>query len=251
MDDIFKALGDPTRRSILDALRARDGQTVTDIEAISDLTRFGVMKHLGVLEEAGLITSRREGRFRYLHLNPAPLQQVVDRWVEPMLRPWARRVADLKSTLEQETDMNTMAATTDFRMETFIRTTPERLWAALTDPADTANYYFGSAVASDWTPGAAVSYTWPDGRVMLSGKIELADPPRRLVTSFTPHWTDDPRTTRVTYEIEPVGEAVKLTILHEGLTAADAGIKSGWTKIANGLKTWLETGRPLVLPMGA
>jgi DNA-binding transcriptional ArsR family regulator/uncharacterized protein YndB with AHSA1/START domain len=253
MDDIFKALGDPTRRAILDLLRRQDGQTVSQIEAACpDMTRFGVMKHLAVLEEAGLIASRRQGRFRYLHLNVAPLQQVMDRWVDPLLRPWARRLEDLRTRLEQDTAMTDQTATLPaFRMETWIRTTPERLWAALTDPRDTANYYFGTAVRSGWKAGDAIDYLAPDGTAILGGSVISADPPRRLVTSFQPHWGGQPgRITRVTYEIEAHDGACRLTLIHDGLTEADGGIREGWGKILAGLKTWLETGTPLPLPMG-
>jgi DNA-binding transcriptional ArsR family regulator/uncharacterized protein YndB with AHSA1/START domain len=252
MDDIFKALGDPTRRLILDLLRQRDGRTVSEIEEKIDMTRFGVMKHLGVLEEAGLITARREGRFKYLHLNVVPLQEVMDRWIDPMLRPWARRLNDLKQTLEGETAMQAAAttapATTVFQSETWIRTTPERLWQALTDPKDTANYYFGSAVGSDWKKGSGITYTWPDGKTMLSGEILEVDPPRKLVTTFLPAWAGEGRPTRVTYVLEPMGDLVRLVLTHEGLTEADAGIRTGWVKIFNQLKTWLETGKPLNIP---
>jgi DNA-binding transcriptional ArsR family regulator/uncharacterized protein YndB with AHSA1/START domain len=253
MDDIFKALGDPTRRQILDLLRTRDGQTVSDIEGRIDMTRFGVMKHLGVLEEVGLITARREGRFKYLHLNVVPLQQVMDRWIDPMLRPWARRLEDLRQTLEGETPMQAAADTTlTFRSETFIRTTPERLWQALTDPKDTANYYFGTAVRSDWKTGAKLSYVAPDGTELLGGEVLEIDPPRKLVTTFVPHWEGGKaRATRVTYEIAKFGDLVRLTLTHEGLTEADAGIRSGWAKIVSELKSLLETGRPLGIPREA
>jgi DNA-binding transcriptional ArsR family regulator/uncharacterized protein YndB with AHSA1/START domain len=240
MDDIFKALGDPTRRMILDLLRQRDGRTVTEIEEQIDMTRFGVMKHLGVLEDVGLLTARREGRFKYLHLNVVPLQQVMDRWIDPMLRPWARRLNDLKQTLEGETAMNaaTAPAPVVYQTETYIRTTPERLWQALTDPKDTANYYF--------------SYQWPDGKEMLSGEILEVDPPRKLVTTFIPHFGGPaPQPTRVTYVLEPMGDLVRLVLTHEGLTEADVGIRSGWVKIFNQLKTWLETGKPLNIPASA
>jgi uncharacterized protein YndB with AHSA1/START domain/DNA-binding transcriptional ArsR family regulator len=253
MNDIFKALGDPTRRQILDLLRQRDGRTVTEIEAQIDMTRFGVMKHLGVLEDVGLLTARREGRFKYLHLNVMPLQQVMDRWIDPMLRPWARRLEDLKQTLEGESAMNAAAPTAVvYQTETYIRTTPQRLWQALTDPKDTANYYFGSAVTSDWKKGSKISYIWPDGSEVLSGEIVELDPPKKLVTTFIPHFKGPAATTtRVTYVLEPMGDLVRLVLTHEGLTEADAGIRSGWVKIFNQLKTWLETGTPLNIPASA
>jgi uncharacterized protein YndB with AHSA1/START domain/DNA-binding transcriptional ArsR family regulator len=250
MDDIFKALGDPTRRLILDLLRQRDGRSVSEIEAEVEMTRFGVMKHLAVLEEVGLLTARREGRFKYLHLNVTPLQRLMDRWIDPMLRPWARRLEDLRQTLEGETAMQAAAPTAIvYRTETYIRTTPERLWQALTDPKDTANYYFASAVTSDWKKGSKISYLWPDGKEMVSGEIVDIDPPRKLVTTFIPHFSATPGpTTRVTYVLEPIGDLVRLTLTHEGLTEADVGIRGGWVKIFSQLKTWLETGKALNIP---
>jgi uncharacterized protein YndB with AHSA1/START domain/DNA-binding transcriptional ArsR family regulator len=253
MDDLFKAIGDPTRRRILDLLRARDGRTVTEIETEIDMTRFGVMKHLAVLEGVGLIVPRRQGRFKYLHLNMVPLQQALDRWIDPMLRPWARRLEDLKETLEtgRQTMTAATAITTTFVLQTWISTTPERLWQALTDPKDTANYYFGSAVTSDWKPGSPLDYIRPDGSKMVGGRVESIDPPRKLVTRFQPYWDGTPgRITRVTYELAPAGGSVRLTLTHEDLTEVDAGIREGWEKIFAQLKTWLETGKPLDIPRG-
>ena len=132
MDPIFKALNDPTRRALLDALRAKDGQTLTELETHLAMTRFGVMKHLKVLEAATLITTRKEGRFKYHYLNALPLQEVIDRWIEPLLaKPAARAVTSLKSKLEKETPMKP-----DFVMQTFIRCTQDALWSALTGPAE-------------------------------------------------------------------------------------------------------------------
>ncbi|MEO1001049.1 MAG: metalloregulator ArsR/SmtB family transcription factor [Pseudomonadota bacterium] len=253
MDDVFKALADPTRRRILDLLRAEDGRTVGALETAlaADMTRFGVMRHLGVLEDAGLITTRKVGRYRHVHLNVMPLQQVMDRWMDPMLRPWSRRLADLKADLEDETMtvMEKPVAGTTFRMETYIRTTPARLWQALTDPADTANYYFGSAVRSGWAPGDPLEYVLPDGRVMVGGEIVEVVPEKRLVTIFVPHFSEEAAATRsrVTYEIEAQGEVVKLTLTHENVLEVFKGVREGWPKILAGLKSLLETGAPLPL----
>ncbi|MEM9011828.1 MAG: metalloregulator ArsR/SmtB family transcription factor [Pseudomonadota bacterium] len=253
MDPVFKALGDPTRRAILDRLRASDGLTVSEIEAGVEMSRFGVMKHLAVLEAAGLVTTRRAGRFKHVHLNVVPLQQILDRWIDPMLRPWSRRLEDLKQQLEKETEMTVveeMKLATTFRMETYIRTTAARLWQALTDPEDTSNYYFGSAVRSDWAKGTPIEYILPDETVMLSGEIIAVEPEKRLVTTFVPHWNDGGpnRTSRVTYEIEQIGDLCKLVLTHEGITEADGGVREGWSKILAGLKSLIETGEALSFP---
>jgi DNA-binding transcriptional ArsR family regulator len=104
MDAIFKALNDPLRRSILDRLRQKDGQSLQELEEGVEMTRFGVMKHLKVLEEANLITTKKQGRFKYHYLNAVPLQEVADRWIEPLLQaPAARGMLNLKAHLEEKT----------------------------------------------------------------------------------------------------------------------------------------------------
>ena len=97
---MFKALADPTRRLLLDELYRRDGQTLTELESRVEMTRFGVMKHLKVLEEAHLVTTRRRGREKLHFLNPVPIQLVHDRWVSKYAEPWAATLSGLKNTLE-------------------------------------------------------------------------------------------------------------------------------------------------------
>ena len=145
MDDVFRALADPTRRSLLDELFRQDGQTLTELEERFSMTRFGVMKHLKVLEEAGLVVSRRKGREKLHFLNPVPIRLVHDRWVSKYAEPWAATLSDLKTRLEK---------TMEKVFEIYIRTTPERLWEAITDPEIRAKYNFGASVKSEWTPGA-------------------------------------------------------------------------------------------------
>lgn len=103
MEAVFKALSDATRRALLDRLRERDGQSLTDLEAVSGMTRFGIMKHLKVLEAARLIVTRKQGRFKYHYLNAAPLQLIVDRWISPItLRAATRALLDMKADLERD-----------------------------------------------------------------------------------------------------------------------------------------------------
>src|SRR5215211_7264162 len=103
MDEVFKALADPTRRSLLDRLFKEDGQTLSALEEHVPMTRFGVMKHLRVLEEAGLITTRRNGREKLHFLNPVPIRLIHDRWVSKFAEPWAAALTGLKHELEEET----------------------------------------------------------------------------------------------------------------------------------------------------
>jgi DNA-binding transcriptional ArsR family regulator len=102
MDEVFKALADPTRRRLLDELFEEDGQSLSALEARLPMSRFGVMKHLKVLEEAGLVTTRRRGREKLHFLNPVPIQLIQDRWVSKYAQPWASALTGLKAELEEE-----------------------------------------------------------------------------------------------------------------------------------------------------
>src|SRR4051812_26689230 len=146
MDDVFKALADPTRRTLLDELFAQDGQTLSALEERLPMTRFGVMKHLKVLEEAGLVVTKKRGREKLHFLNVVPIRLVHDRWVSKYAEPWAASLTGLKRRLEE--------ATMEKMFEIYIKTTPERLWEAITDPEQRAIYNFGVGVQSDWTNGS-------------------------------------------------------------------------------------------------
>ena len=155
MDEVFKALADPTRRSLLDELFRADGQTLTELEARLPMTRFGVMKHLKQLEEAGLVVTKRRGREKLHFLNPVPIRLVHDRWVSKYAEPWAAGLSGLKQELERQMEKV---------FEIYIKTTPERLWEAITDPQIRAKYNFGSGAYSDWTPGAPHRAAGREGR---------------------------------------------------------------------------------------
>src|SRR5712664_2331722 len=143
MDAVFRALADPTRRSLLDELFKKDGQTLSALEARLPMTRFGVMKHLKVLEEAGLVVTKRRGREKLHFLNPVPIRLVHDRWVSKYAEPWAATLSELKHKLEEKMMEKVF--------EIYIKTTPERLWEAITDPEIRSKYNFGAQVSSDWT----------------------------------------------------------------------------------------------------
>ncbi|HET6998974.1 MAG TPA: helix-turn-helix domain-containing protein [Solirubrobacterales bacterium] len=104
MDEVFKALADPTRRGLLDELFERDGQTLGELEGRLTMSRFGVMKHLKVLEEAGLVTTQRRGREKLHFLNPVPIRLVHDRWVSKYAEPWASALSQLKQEIEETND---------------------------------------------------------------------------------------------------------------------------------------------------
>jgi len=245
MDEVFRALADPTRRSLLDELFREDGQTLRALEERHQMTRFGVMKHLRQLEEAGLVVARRRGREKLHFLNPVPIRLVHDRWVSKYAEPWAAALSGLKSTLEA--DMEKV-------FEIYIRTTPERLWAAITDSEMRSKYNFGNGVSSDWTPGSHFEMTNPKAPGVLGeGENLEVDPPRRLVQSMVALWSEDVKaegTSRVTWEIEPIAEdSCRLTVTHDQLReGANAELYGGWPMILSGLKTWLETGEVLTTP---
>jgi len=244
MDEVFRALADPTRRSLLDELYREDGQTLTALEERFAMTRFGVMKHLKLLEEAGLVVTRRRGREKLHFLNPVPIRLVHDRWVSKYAEPWAATLTGLKHGLE--TRMEKV-------FEIYIKTTPERLWEAITSPEIRKKYNFGAAITSDWTPGSRFQMGHPEAGFLLGeGENLEVDPPRRLVQSMTALWSDEVRSegeTRVTWEIEPVGDSCRLTVIHDQLReGANDQLYGGWPMILSGLKTWLETGEVLTTP---
>ncbi len=247
MDDVFKALSDPTRRQLLDTLRDRGGLTLTELEQGLGMTRFGVMKHLKVLEAANLVVTRRDGRFKYHYLNALPIQEVADRWMAPYGKPLARFALNIKNALESS---QTMADKPDFIFATYIRTTPAKLWDALTNPEMTKHYYYASEVHADLRVGGRFYYTGPDGVENLDGEVLEIDPPRKLVTTFKALWAPEGETTRLMYEIEQMGEVCKLTMTHFDAAKSKAGVEDGWPMIVAGLKTFLETGEPLEIPMG-
>jgi uncharacterized protein YndB with AHSA1/START domain len=244
VDAVFRALADPTRRSLLDELFREDGQTLRALEGRFAMTRIGVMKHLRLLEEAGLVATRRRGREKLHFLNPVPIRLVHDRWVSKYTEPWAAALVGLKNRLE-----NSMEKV----FEIYIRTTPEQLWNAIIDPQIRSKYHFGTGVISDWTPGSRFEMRHPDADDVLAEGVNLeVDPPRRLVQSMIATWGDDVRsegTTRVTWEIEPVGDSCRLTLTHDQLRDdANGQLYGGWPMVLSGLKTWLETGQLLTTP---
>ena len=241
MDSIFKALADPARRTLLDALRQRDGQTLQELTELLAMTRFGVMKHLGVLEDAGLVIPLKKGRFKHHYLNAVPLQQTIDRWIEPMrAKPAARAVIDLKQSLERNTPMTKP----DFVMQTFIRCTQDALWDALSNPDSMAAYHFACDRAT--REGNVINFILPDGNAMLSQTVTQETPKTRIETTFEPHFFGPGApASRMAYQIEPQGDQCKLTIEHYDIPEGQEGVAEGWARLASSLKSWLETGTGL------
>jgi DNA-binding transcriptional ArsR family regulator len=231
MDEVFRALADPSRRALLDALFEQDGQTLSALEARLPMTRFGVMKHLKVLEEANLVTTKRRGREKLHFLNPVPIRLVHNRWVSKYAEPWAAALSDLKKDIE--TKENVMEKV----FEVYIKTTPERLWEAITDGTT-----MKVLVGPDY-----------DGEVPRANSERIEEePPRRLVERMVAEWSEEVKRegpSRITWEIEPVGSSCRLRVIHDELReGANDELYGGWTMILSSLKTFLETGEYIDTP---
>jgi uncharacterized protein YndB with AHSA1/START domain/DNA-binding transcriptional ArsR family regulator len=259
MDQVFRALADPSRRRLLDSLNARSGQTLRELCGGLDIARQSVSKHLAVLEEANIVTTVRRGREKLHYLNAAPINEIAERWIDRYDRDRVRALADLKRALE-----DTAMQKPEFLYTTYIRTTPEQLWRALTDPAFTRRYW-GVTFESDWRVGSTMTWTEDGVTIADPGQVVLeAEPGRRLSYTwhtFTPEWAathgfDDEtlaklageRRSKVTFDIEDLGDMVKLTVVHDGFdpdSLVAEMVRTGWPRLLSDLKTLLETGETL------
>ncbi|MDT0441524.1 ArsR/SmtB family transcription factor [Streptomyces johnsoniae] len=259
MDEVFKALADASRRRLLDSLNERNGQSLRELCAGLDMTRQSVSKHLALLEAANLVTTRWRGREKLHHLNAEPINAIAERWISRYDHERVHALADLKKALEQ-TPMDTNA----FVYTTYIRTTPEQLWQGLTNPEFTRRYW-GLSFDTDWRPGSPMVWEGqgPAGADPAQVVLE-SDPYRRLSYTwhtFTPEWAEavgvgddvlakiaDESRSKVTFEIERLGEMVKLTVVHDGFEPGSTVLEmigGGWPHLLSSLKTLLETGHAL------
>lgn len=267
---VFKALADPTRRLLLDRLLVRDGRTLTELESELAMTRFGVMKHLRVLEEAGLVVTRRSGREKLHFLNPVPIRLIHDRWIDKYTERRAAALSDLKTQLEgfdmTATTPSTPTTTTTQVFRVHIKATPQAIWDAITTPEWTAKYGYRAPAEYELRPGGTYRSLANEGMkamgtpdVAVEGEVLEADPPRRLVQTwrmlFDPAQAAEPFT-RLTWEIEELSGGVsRLTVTHD---VADAPIHAalisgetltgggGWPYVLSDLKSLLETGTALM-----
>ena len=244
LEAAFRALADAHRRTLLDRLREQDGQTLGELEAaLPQMTRFGVMKHLRVLEDARLVSTRRDGRRKLHFLNPVPIRLIADRWISRYAEPFVEAMADIKHTVESRT----MSDAPKHVYEVYIAAAPDQVWSALTQSEFTRQYYYGNTVESDWKPGSPMVYRNPDGTESIQCEVIEADPPRRLVHTFFFPGTDE-SPSRCTWSIEPRGAATLLTLTHDqfdGETSTYRSVAHGWIPVLSSMKTLLETGRPL------
>lgn len=249
MDTIFKALNDPTRRAILDALRKDDGQTLTALEEQLEMTRFGVMKHLKVLEASGLVVSVKRGRFKHHYLNAVPLQEVIDRWIEPLVaKPAARALLTLKADLEKDAPMLDTTENPDFVQETFIRCSQDALWDALTKADQMAAYHFACSIAEgDAADGVETRFIRQDGSTMLTQRTTRIDPKSLIEMTFEPNFGAGTAKSRIVYKVAAEGAQCRLTCEHYDIPEGQDGVKEGWARWASSLKSWLETGTAMKL----
>jgi uncharacterized protein YndB with AHSA1/START domain/DNA-binding transcriptional ArsR family regulator len=265
MDKVFRALADGSRRQLLDRLNARNGQTLTELCAGLDMTRQSVSKHLAVLEAANLVSTVRSGREKLHYLNAVPINDIAERWITRYDQDRLRTLSDLKRALEAS-PMQRPA----FVYTIYIRTTPEQLWQALTDPAFTRRWW-RMTCQSEWKVGAAM--TWERSGVTLADPDQTVleyEPYRRLAFtwhSYTPELARQQgmseellasvsreRRSRATFKIEPVGEMVKLTVVHDDFDADSVVaemVSKGWPQVLSSLKSLLETGEPLEINSSA
>jgi uncharacterized protein YndB with AHSA1/START domain/DNA-binding transcriptional ArsR family regulator len=256
VEPVFRALADPSRRLLLDLLFEQDGRTLGDLcSHLAGMTRFGVMRHLDVLEGAELITTRRVGREKRHYLNPVPIRLISDRWISKYAEPVVGSMTALKRQLEDQP----MTAPTHV-YSIYIRTTPEALWRAITDGDQTSRYYYGTAfrpAGGDLRAGARYTYDYPDGSAAADGEILELEPPRRLAMTFHALW--DPEMAaeaplRQVWEIEPRDDGTcRLTVVTDGLvpgTRSAEEFEGGIVLIVSGLKTMLETGEALLAEAG-
>jgi DNA-binding transcriptional ArsR family regulator/uncharacterized protein YndB with AHSA1/START domain len=264
MDEVFRALSDPSRRRLLDSLNGQNGQTLRELCAGLDMARQSVSKHLAILEEASLVTTVRRGREKLHYLNAAPISEIAERWISRYDRQRVEALSDLRNALE-----GSAMDKPEFVYTTYIRTTPEQLWRGLTDPAFTRRYW-GLALESDWKTGSPVTVRLDKDGVTITDPAQVvleSDPYRRLAYSwhtFTPEWAaaygisaeevarfaSEPRS-KVTFDIVPIRDCVRLTVVHDGFGPGSAvleGISEGWPMLMSSLKSLLETGD--VLPVG-
>jgi uncharacterized protein YndB with AHSA1/START domain/DNA-binding transcriptional ArsR family regulator len=260
IDEVFRALADPSRRQLLDRLNDRNGQTLRELCAGLDMARQSVSKHLAILEAANLVTTVRSGREKLHYLNAAPINEIAERWITQYDHDRVHALADLKRALEE----SPMDANPSFVYTTYIKTTPERLWQALTDPAFTERYW-NIRFDTDWEAGSPM--TWHQRGVAIADADQVvleSEPYRRLSYTwhtFTPEFADaldladdvqeriasEPRS-KVTFEIADLGGRVKLNVIHEGFEPGSVVItmiSGGWPSVLSDLKTLLETGETL------
>jgi DNA-binding transcriptional ArsR family regulator/uncharacterized protein YndB with AHSA1/START domain len=258
-DGVFKALADPSRRRLLDSLNVSNGQSLRELCGGLAMARQSVSKHLAVLEAANLVTTTRRGREKLHYLNPEPINAMADRWIHRYDRARVETLADLKAALESASARSTR----EFVYTIYIRSTPERLWQAITDPV-LAHQFLGFAIESDWRKGS--TYVWDEHGLKIAHADQIVleyEPYRRVAFTFhtfvpelqsvTPALTEDllaqvaaERRSKVSFDIAPDGDQVRLTVMHDDFEPGSmtlALVSGDWPIRLSNLKSRLEQGR--------
>ena len=241
----------------MDRLNARNGQNLRELTEGLEMARQSVSKHLAILEAANLVTTIRRGREKLHYLNAAPINEIAERWINRYDRERVQALFDLKRALEEAT-----MEKPEFVYTTYIKTTPQRLWQALTEPSFTARWW-QTTFETDWSVGSPM--IWDNHGIIISDPAQIvleSDPFRRLAYTwhtFTPELRERigeevfaklaaERRSRVAFDLEPVGDMVKLTVVHDdfepGSTAVTM-VRNGWPVFLSSLKSLLETGEAL------
>ena len=247
-DRVFRALADATRRTMLDRLRQRNGQTLTELCEQLGMARQSATQHLGVLEAANLISTVWRGRTKLHYLNPVPIHDIGERWIGKFERP---RLSAL-SAIKQRAEGQDMTGKPTFVYVTYIESTPEKVWHALTD-ADLTAAYWGHSNVSDWQAGSRWEHVRADGSGIADvvGTVIDAVPGQRLVLTFdAPAGEPAADPSVVTFDITQFHDIVRLTVTHENLADQDAyeAVYAGWPAVCANLKSLLETGHTLPQP---
>jgi DNA-binding transcriptional ArsR family regulator/uncharacterized protein YndB with AHSA1/START domain len=250
MDEVFKAINDPSRRLLLDSLHERDGQTLGELcTLLPEMTRYGVMNHLRILEGAGLVTTHKQGRSKYHYLNPVPIRLIHDRWISRYAEPRVGAIAGIKARLETGEQLMDKPVHV---YKTYIRATVEEVWNAIIDPEQTVQYFYGTLVESDWEVGSAMNYYYPDGRQASGGQVLSIDAPKRMEFTFHALWDEELKAEGPAREVWALAEMngmveLKVEIYEIGEKTLE-NFKEGLPYIISGLKTLVETGEPLPSP---
>ncbi len=248
MDEVFRAINDPNRRLLLDRLFANDGQTLGELcEHLPGMTRFGVMNHLRVLEEADLISTRKAGRSKLHYLNPVPIRLIHDRWISKYAAPLVGGIARLKAHAEG----GTVVSDPVHVYRSYIRAPLDDVWNAIVDGDQTVRYFYGTRVKSGWDPGSDIRYEAPDGSVVADGEVLAIDAPHKLEMTFHARWDAELEAegpVREVWLLEDADGLVKLTVeLYDAAPGSKTltDFTQGFPYIIAGLKTLLETGQPM------
>jgi uncharacterized protein YndB with AHSA1/START domain/DNA-binding transcriptional ArsR family regulator len=248
LNPVFKALADPTRRSLLDRLHEKNGQTLGELCRSLAMARQSASQHLALLQAANLISVTWRGREKVHHLNPVPLHDIQERWIDKFERPRLRALSAIRHSAEEQAMTPDQTTVPTYVYVTYIRATPEQVWRALTD-ADLTARYWGHRNESDWQPGSTWQHLRTDGSGIsdITGTVLEALPPERLVITFPGSEEQREHPSEVTFTIEPHEDIVRLIVRHDGLpTQSDYdAISGGWPAVMANLKSLLETGETL------